>query len=375
MNSNILTQIKSFSLNIEINSQREFIKKFTEFYNLYKGKVINHRLIVNYFYLFKFNSLIFANLEKLCLKLGILLYKNDRRCLERSNLSSFSSMAYDCYIYDVLTADEQLELIKKAQNGDFGARDKLVNHSLRLPFYVLRFMNCYTNKKEDLIQIGNIAIVDSIYTFDFKYGITFASYAITCIKNAICNYIKKNIIPRFHPSVHSQIRKLKFNEICYLYNNYMDNYYLKYSLESLGVRNTYMKEDIIDIIESQLVCIYSIEGDFELLSGEYIDNAEPSSTNDIDFYYSYEKLKEDLVYICSYLKDDICREIYYHAKGINGYSKLSIKQICEKYNCNVSKINNIEKRVNELILNEKKINIRQDWENYLSLRRRTYERL
>ncbi len=90
----------------------------------------------------------------------------------------------DVHKYDVLTQDEQLDLIKKAQEGDIAARDNLINCNLRLVIRIVSKINHgYVNL--DLIQDGNVGLIEAIERFDPSVGCKFSTYAAWYIKKEV----------------------------------------------------------------------------------------------------------------------------------------------------------------------------------------------
>ena len=84
-----------------------------------------------------------------------------------------------------LSLAEESELIAKMEMGDKKAREKLIEHNLRLVAHVVK--KYYTEKVEqdDLISIGTIGLIKAISTFKPTKGIRLATYAAKCIENAI----------------------------------------------------------------------------------------------------------------------------------------------------------------------------------------------
>lgn len=83
-----------------------------------------------------------------------------------------------------LSPAEENELIIKSLNGEKDARDKLIEHNLRLVAHVVK--KYYTDKvdQDDLISIGTIGLIKGITTFKPDKGIKLATYASRCIENA-----------------------------------------------------------------------------------------------------------------------------------------------------------------------------------------------
>ncbi len=88
-----------------------------------------------------------------------------------------------------LSPDEELSTIEALPSPD--ARNKLIEHNLRLVVYIAkRFENTGINI-EDLISIGTLGLIKAINTFCLGKNIKLATYASRCIENEILMYIRK----------------------------------------------------------------------------------------------------------------------------------------------------------------------------------------
>lgn len=96
-----------------------------------------------------------------------------------------------------LSAKEELSLLESyKENGDSSAREKLIEHNLRLVAHVIKKYYALTSEREDLISIGTIGLIKGIDTFNHKKGTRLATYAAKCIENEILMYLrngKKNV--------------------------------------------------------------------------------------------------------------------------------------------------------------------------------------
>ena len=91
-----------------------------------------------------------------------------------------------------LSKEEEADLTEMYQQGDEGARDKLVEHNLRLVVYIAKkFENSGVNI-EDLISIGTIGLIKAVSTFRPEKGIKLATYASRCIENEILMFLRKS---------------------------------------------------------------------------------------------------------------------------------------------------------------------------------------
>ena len=91
-----------------------------------------------------------------------------------------------------LSKEEEEYYLTMATDGDLMARDKLIEHNLRLVVFLAKK---YENTKvdlEDLVSIGTIGLIKGIKTFSMDKNIKLATYASRCIDNEILMYLRKN---------------------------------------------------------------------------------------------------------------------------------------------------------------------------------------
>lgn len=101
-----------------------------------------------------------------------------------------------------LKGEEERLMIERACTGDQKAKDKLIEHNLRLVVYVAKRYDNTTNcSLEDLISIGTIGLVKAIHTFKSDKNIKLATYASRCIENEILMFLRKNNKIRYEISL------------------------------------------------------------------------------------------------------------------------------------------------------------------------------
>ncbi len=84
-----------------------------------------------------------------------------------------------------LSAKEEADYLRKCKEGDKEARDKLIEHNLRLVAHIVKKYNMVDKETDDLISIGTIGLIKAIDTFDDEKGIRLATYASRCIDNEL----------------------------------------------------------------------------------------------------------------------------------------------------------------------------------------------
>lgn len=90
-----------------------------------------------------------------------------------------------------LSAKKEEELLILKEKGDKNAKNKLIEHNLRLVAHVVK--KYYTDdEQDDLISIGTIGLIKAVNTFKSDKKIRLATYAARCIENEILMHFRNN---------------------------------------------------------------------------------------------------------------------------------------------------------------------------------------
>ena len=90
-----------------------------------------------------------------------------------------------------LSKEEEQIMLKRWEENDYEARNKLIEHNLRLVVYIAKRYETNPIFMEDLISIGSIGLIKAIHTFKSDKNIRLVTYASRCIENEILMYLRK----------------------------------------------------------------------------------------------------------------------------------------------------------------------------------------
>ena len=93
---------------------------------------------------------------------------------------------------DPLSKKEEEELIEKMLAGNKNARNKLIEHNLRLVAHIVKKYDGNKEDVDDLISIGTIGLIKGIDTFSNKSGTRLTTYAARCVENEILMFYRSN---------------------------------------------------------------------------------------------------------------------------------------------------------------------------------------
>ena len=116
-------------------------------------------------------------------------------------LGVISLLSFRNVLYYVGSSDKLPEPLSKeaeefylvmAQDGDQMAKDKLIEHNLRLVVFLAKKYEGAKNELEDLVSIGTIGLIKGINTYSIDKNIKLATYVSRCIENEILMFLRKN---------------------------------------------------------------------------------------------------------------------------------------------------------------------------------------
>lgn len=241
---------------------------------------------------------------------------------------------------DLLTRDEENDYARRAAKGEPESIEKLIKANLRFVVNVAKKYQKQGLPLSDLINEGNIGLMNAIERYDVDKGYHFISYAVWWIRQAILKAICEK----------SRMIRLPLNRA----NELVQIQKASKALQSEKgedpdiseiARATNMKDD-------HVVSLMNISRD--LISLETPVYAEKGTSQLADFIEDEDYMTPDAVAIENSLKDDINSilatlsekesKIIQYRYGLNGHMPLSLKDIGDKYNLTKERIRQIEKK-------------------------------
>ena len=240
----------------------------------------------------------------------------------------------------LLTPSEELELAKKAKNGDISAKEKIVKSTLRFVITIAKKYQNHGLDLEDLISEGNIGLLIAIEKFEPSKGYKFISYAVWWIRQSILRAISdKGRMIRIPVNKTLEITKIKKAFNC-VYKTKSEHNEFEQVAKMLNLSDSYVKE------------MLHISGDMISLDQE-IDSSDSSATM-IDFIEDKinprpedeclnNSLKDELDKAMSSLKP-VERRVLRMRYGLDGEKEMSLQEIGDRFNLTKERIRQIEKK-------------------------------
>ena len=230
--------------------------------------------------------------------------------------------------FDTLSQEEERDLAQKIKDGDFEAKQKLIEANLKLVVMIAK-KTIHVSKipMSDLIQEGNIGLMIAVEKFNHKLGYKFSTYANWWIKQAMFKAISEQGYSMKIP-VYIQETLSKFSKV----KNEMEKNTNKTVTNSEVAKKMNIEPDKIDTFLSAYSKSLSLESSLnnddnkDMTLGEIIKDEHSSVEEEIE----YEGLKTDIFNIISSLKDRE-QEVVKMRFGIGDTAKRTLEEIGNLY--------------------------------------------
>ena len=102
--------------------------------------------------------------------------------------TSYSIGAFE----EPLSEKEEKYYLERHLNGDKDARNKLIEHNLRLVAHIVKKYDNINASQDDLISIGTIGLIKGIDSYKIEKSVKLTTYAAKCAENEILMYFRSN---------------------------------------------------------------------------------------------------------------------------------------------------------------------------------------
>lgn len=162
-----------------------------------------------------------------------------------------------------LSEKQEREYLAQFANGNLEARNKLVEHNLRLVAHIIKKYYGVQSEQDDLVSIGTIGLIKAINTFKPDKNIRLSSYASRCIENEILMHFRNSKKSSQDISLNETIdtdkdgNPLTLLDIMSVDDNILDNLDLKLNSKKLG---QFIGEELDEREKKIIVMRYGLNG-------------------------------------------------------------------------------------------------------------------
>ncbi len=89
--------------------------------------------------------------------------------------------------------EEEAVMLARLSSGEETAKDKLIEHNLRLVVYIARRFENTGVDLDDLVSVGTIGLIKAVSSFNLDKNIKLATYASRCIENEILMHLRRTV--------------------------------------------------------------------------------------------------------------------------------------------------------------------------------------
>ena len=104
-----------------------------------------------------------------------------------------------------LSKNEESTLFEKMAEGDEKARDKIIEHNLRLVSHIIRKYYSSYEYPDELLSVGSLGLIKAVDSFNPSFGTRFATYGARCIQNEILMMFRSKKKRGMEISINDQI--------------------------------------------------------------------------------------------------------------------------------------------------------------------------
>jgi RNA polymerase primary sigma factor len=276
---------------------------------------------------------------------GVTAYKESKESKEKQELDLTVEPSLDCLrLYlrsigavELLTAQQEVDLAKRIERGDMGAKRHMVEANLRL---VVSISKSYLGRGLsflDLIQEGSLGLIRAVEKFDYRRGYKFSTYATWWIRQAVTRALADKARTIRIP-VH-MVEKL--NRVVHVERQLVQRLGREPEVEEIAAELEWTTQNVRDILRISQLPIslekpIGDEDDSEL--GDFVAD----ETGESPFETASENLqREDVRRVLSALPQRE-REVLELRYGLSGHRPLTLEEVGQTFGVTRERIRQIE---------------------------------
>ena len=162
-----------------------------------------------------------------------------------------------------LSEKKEREYLQKMAQGDADAKNKLIEHNLRLVAHIIKKYYGVSSEQDDLVSIGTIGLIKAINTFKPDKNIRLSTYASRCIENEILMHFRSVKKSAQDISINETIdtdkdgNQLTLLDIMAVDDDIIDNLDKKLNIKKLG---QYINEELEEREKKIIILRYGLDG-------------------------------------------------------------------------------------------------------------------
>ena len=265
-------------------------------------------------------------------------------------ITSRGSEALERYLQDIskeemVSTDEEVELAKRIRQGDKEALERLVKANLRFVVSVAKQYQGQGLELTDLINEGNVGLINAAMKFDETRGFKFISYAVWWVRQSILQALADK----------SRLVRLPLNQIGYV--SKVNHYYHDFMQKNNRAPSLDEVADALGMEKSKVNAALLTSGKHISMNAPLIDDEDSCLldllTNDdkgnADSSLISDSLKEEVHHALDLLPERESQVIRMYF-GINT-PELSLEEIGEKLNLSRERVRQIKEKALTLLRN------------------------
>ena len=245
----------------------------------------------------------------------------------------------------LLSREEETEIAIKAANGDKLARERLITSNLRFVISVANKYKYYNFDLLDLIEEGNMGLMEAVERFQPEKGFKFISYAVWWIRKAVLKYIADNMYDIYLPSNRQNDLRNISQLIAESEGNCTTEDSIRDFAQELGLEENIVRE-LIFISQGAVSLDAAIFDGNEVASyGDVVEDTQNQTPEEIALDSC---LIDDIEKVLGNLNSREA-EILRYRYGLNGKKPLALKEIGQKMNLSKERVRQIEHKAIQTI--------------------------